>query len=62
MFEGVLADNVLAFMWWNLAVASGGESAAKNKDIVSKHMTMTQIEKAQKLSRECFNREYKYCV
>jgi TPR repeat protein len=29
--EGVPEDNVLAYTWWNLAVAQGDEDAQENK-------------------------------
>ena len=60
-FKGVPEDKVLAYMWWNLAAASGSEKASKNKDIIAERMTSSQIEKAQELSRECFKKNYKDC-
>ncbi len=45
-------DHVQAHMWYNLAGAQGLEQAAKNRDIVAKRMTPTQIAEAQKLARE----------
>ena len=50
--EGVAEDDVLAYMWWNLAAAQGHESAKNNKGILVKRMTREQIAEAQKLSRE----------
>jgi len=54
-------NDVLAYMWWNLAAANGDDSASKNKDIIAERMTSSQIEKAQELSRECFKNDYKNC-
>ena len=59
--EGVPEDKVLAYMWWNLAAANGNENASKNKGIIAKGMTSSQIEKAQELSRECLRKNYKNC-
>ena len=50
--EGVAEDDVLAYMWWNLAAAQGHESAKNNKGFLVKRMTREQIAEAQKLSRE----------
>jgi uncharacterized protein len=57
--EGVPEDKVLAYMWWNLAAASGHEIASMIKDIIAKRMTSSQIAEAQKLSRECLKNNYK---
>ena len=50
--EGVPEDDVLAYMWWNLAAAQGYEDAQGNKDILEQQMTREQIAEAQRLSRE----------
>jgi hypothetical protein len=50
--EGVPEDYVLAYMWWNLAVAQGYEDAQGNKDRLEQRMTREQIAEAQRLSRE----------
>ncbi len=52
---GVPEDNVLAYMWYNLAAAQGGEAverAQSNKDTLEERMTREQIAEAQRLSRE----------
>ena len=49
--EGVPEDNVLAYMWLNLAAAQGGEGAKTAKDILVERMTREQITEAQRLSR-----------
>ena len=60
--EGVLQDYVYAHMWWNIAASSGkNKKASKNKDLVAKRMTSSQIKKAQKLARECVRKNYKGC-
>ena len=49
---GVPQGYVEAHMWYNLAAAQGNEMAHKNRDIVAKQMTPTDISKAQKLAHE----------
>ena len=50
--QGVTQDYVLAHMWWNIAASSGYKKATKNRDIVAKKMSPSQIEKAQDMARE----------
>ena len=50
--KGVPQDYVQAHMWFNLAASKGNEIARKNRDIVAKKMTPTQIAEAQRLARE----------
>ena len=59
--EGVPQDKVYAHMWWNIAASTGDDSAKKNKKIVEKEMTSSQIEEAQRLARECVKKNYKGC-
>ncbi len=50
---GVLRDKVQAYMWFNLASASGkNKNAIKNKDTIEKKMNSTQIEKAMTFSKD----------
>ncbi len=51
--HGVPKDYVLAYMWMNIAAASGSEQSEQNRDELAKHMTREQIAEAQRLSREC---------
>ena len=60
--QGVIQDNVYAHMWLNIAASSGeSKNASKNRDIVAKRMTPSQLEKAQNLARECIRKNYKGC-
>ena len=59
--EGVIEDKVLAHMWWNIAASQGHEDAKKNKDRIVKEMTVSQIEEAERLARQCQRNEYKGC-
>jgi len=60
--QGVPQDYIRAHMWFNVAASSGeSKNASKNRDIVAKRMTPSQIETAQKLARECVKKNYKGC-
>ena len=59
--QGVIQDDVYAHMWWNIAASDGQKDAVENRDIVTKKMTPSQIEKAQDLARECVVKDYKDC-
>ena len=48
-------------MWWNIVASTGDVDAKKNKEIVAKQMTSSQIEEAQRLSRECLKKNFKGC-
>ena len=54
--EGVPKDDVTAYAWLNIAAAQGQSSANEGKEHVAKHMTQSQVAKAQKLSREHWTR------
>ena len=57
----VSQDDNIAHMWWNLSASAGNENALKNRDIIAKQMTPSQIEEAEKLARECVAKNYKGC-
>ena len=59
--QGVPQDYVRAHMWYNLSASTDAEDAIKNRDTAANKMTPSQIEKAQKLSRECVAKNYKGC-
>jgi hypothetical protein len=44
-------------MWWNIAASSGNKIVVKNRDIIAKRMTPSQIEKAKKLARGCVRKK-----
>jgi TPR repeat protein len=58
---GVIQDNNYAYMWWNFAASSGDKGAVKNRDLIAKRMTPSQLEKAQRLIQECARKKYKGC-
>jgi TPR repeat protein len=49
--RGVPKDDVQAYVWWNLAAAQGHEDANKNREIIARSMTPSQIAEAQAFSR-----------
>ena len=59
--DGVIADKVYAHMWGNIGSSNGNENGGKLRDLVSKEMTSSQLEKAQDLARECVAKNYKGC-
>ena len=59
--QGVVQDYVRAHMWWNLAAVKGDADAVKSREVVAAKMTTQQIAAAQKLARECQDRNYKNC-
>ena len=58
---GVLQDNVMAHMWYNLSAANGMKLAGENRDKLAKKMSNTAIEKAQAMARECMSSGYTKC-
>ena len=52
MGQGVVQDYKSAHMWFNIAAANGYSGAVKNRDIMAKEMTPSQIEKAQDMARD----------
>ena len=61
MGQGLLADFVLAHVWFNIGAANGSEPAAKNRELVAKTMTPEDISKAQIMARVCMNSNYENC-
>ncbi|MFK5997304.1 MAG: sel1 repeat family protein [Rhodobacterales bacterium] len=59
--QGVPQDYIMAYMWFNLAGANGIKDAVKNKEMVSKILTRTDLSKAQALSSRCLACSYKNC-
>ena len=49
---GVPVDQVIAYMWANLASAQGDETAQQIREGAEQRMTREQIAEAQRLSRE----------
>lgn len=45
--KGVMQDYIEAYKWFSIADASGHEGGSKNRRLVEKHMTPTQIDEAK---------------
>jgi uncharacterized protein len=59
--QGVPQDDIYAHMWGNIGSSNGNENGGRLRDFVAKNMTPSQIEKAQRLARECVAKNYKGC-
>ena len=59
--KGVLQDNVMAHMWYNITSANGDAIAGGLRDEIAKEMTSADISKAQAMARECMNSGYTKC-
>ena len=59
--QGLLQDYVGAHMWGNLGASNWIKNGAEMRDGVAKRMTPSQLETAQKLTRECVRKKYKGC-
>ena len=59
--RGVPMDVVRAHMWFNLAAAKGDADAVKNRDFAASKMSPQQMAEAQKLARECRERNFNGC-
>ncbi len=58
---GVLADDISAHMWWNIAGANGYEGARENRENIEKEMTPADISEAVKSARTCMSSDYQNC-
>jgi TPR repeat protein len=59
--EGVIQNNVIAHMLYNLAGAQGQEDGQNNRDLMSKQMTPNDISRAQEMAATCLEKNYKGC-
>ena len=59
--RAVKKDLVTAHMWFNIAASTGVIQAKQKIKEIESEMTLKQIEKAQKLARECVKKNYKDC-
>ena len=59
--EGVLQNNVMAHMWYNIAAANGNKKSGEWRDERAGLMTSADISKAQSMARECLSSNYKNC-
>ena len=59
--RGVLKDTKRGYMWYSIASYTGNNFGTKNKDKITKKMTLSQIDKAQEMSRKCLSSGYTDC-
>ena len=59
--DGVIQDNTMAHMWYNIASANGHEKAGGYRDERAGLMTNADISKAQAMARECMSSGYTKC-
>ena len=59
--DGVIKDYVYAHMWGNIASMNGNDKGALLRDTFAEKMTLSQIEEAQRLARECVKKNYQGC-
>jgi TPR repeat protein len=59
--EGVIQNNVIAHMLFNLASAQGNENGQKLRDLISERMTPNDISRAQEMAATCLEKNYKGC-
>ena len=53
---GVAQDYATAYAWFNLGAAQGDSNGQENRTILAKQMTAPQIERAQRLFREYYQK------
>jgi TPR repeat protein len=56
-----ITDYLRAYMWYSLAEYNGDMEGAESKEKVAKKMTQAQIAKAQDMSSQCLESNYKDC-
>lgn len=53
---GASKDDAMAYAWYNLAAAQGDEQGKVNRDVLAKKMTLEQLELAQRIFREFYEK------
>ena len=59
--QGVKIDKIYAYMWASIASSNGFENSKVILEALSKEMTPSQIQEAQRLTEECLKKNYKGC-
>ena len=59
--NGVIKDNVLAYLWYSLGTIHGSDTAKENKAELEKEMTPTELTVAGEMAEICIVSEYKNC-
>lgn len=58
---GVAQDYLRAHLWFNLAAVKGDINIAKVRDMVAEKLTPQHVAQAQKMARECLERNLRDC-
>ena len=58
---GITRDSKLAYMWLILAASNGYFSDSGMRDILAKHLTPVEVEKAQAMAIDCEEKLYRNC-
>ena len=59
--QGVQQDNIIAFMWFDIAAKKGDFDAVQGCSRLKKVLTPSQLAQAQKMSKKCVKNNYKGC-
>ena len=58
---GVGRDNIRAFIWLHITSLQGDKIGIKNRDLVAKVLSKSQLKKAEELAIKCKQNKYKGC-
>ena len=58
---GVIADYLVAYMWYDVSVANGHKIGAGNREKLAKLTTSEDISKAQAMDKVCIYSNYEKC-
>ena len=58
---GVLQNNILSHMWYNIGSANGNKKSSEWRDEIASKMTAADVSKAQAMAKECMSSGYKNC-
>jgi len=59
--QGVAQDYITAHMWFNIASANRGETAAEKRERIGTRMSSAEISEAQRRAKECLASNYTRC-
>ena len=54
--KGVRRDNIMAFVWYDVAVANGHKKAHRNRNSAESKLDEDELKKAQALSKRCLEK------
>ena len=59
--QGVLQNNILSHMWYNIASENGYKKSSEWRDEIAAKMTEADLAKALAMAKECMSSGYKNC-